>query len=167
MRPPLPAPDLAQGLLRAVHFQMAYAVSDMDLAQAMFADRYGVRNWFRLEGALPAGGHMCCALAWAGGLMIELMHAGGPGSAIYMDRLPQGEGLRIRHHHLGYWLEDEAQWEALMAQVAAGGHALPHVSLNTGLMKSCFVEAPLLGHYLEFICPEAAGRALFEKVPVN
>jgi extradiol dioxygenase family protein len=159
--------DPSNGLLCAEHFQMAYATNDIDRAQALFADCYGIRNWKRLEGQLKAGGQIRVELAWVGTIMYELMHATGEGAAIYMDRLPPGEGFHVRHHHLGYLLDSEAQWDALMVEVAEKDHVMPHVSFNEGFMKSCFVDAPILGHYLEYICPEPAARAFFESVPGN
>ncbi len=164
-RPALHA-DLSQGLLRAEHFQVAYATSDIDQAQALFRERYGIAHWTRLEGQLPAGGQMRVELAWVGTVMYELMWSSGPGSAIYMDRLPSAQGFQLKHHHLGYLL-DEAGWQQLMQTVDREGHSMPHVSHNTGFMKSCFVDAPELGHYLEYICPEEAGRAFFAGVARN
>ena len=38
-------------------------------------------------------------------------------------------------------------------------------SNNVGFLQSCFVEVPELGHYFEYIFPEAAGIAFFEGVP--
>ncbi len=166
LRPALRA-DPANGLLRAAHFQVAYATNDIERAQALFRDRYGIGQWARLEGALPAGGKIRVELAWVGTVMYELMSASGAGSAIYMDRLPDAPGFQLNHHHLGYLLDDDAQWDALMASVERKGHAMPHVSHNAGFMKSCFVDAPELGHYLEYICPDAAGLAFFESVPGN
>jgi hypothetical protein len=151
------APEL--GLLRAEHFQVAYATGDIDQALALFATRYGVTQWARLEGALATGGHIRVELAWMGTVMIELLSAHGEGAGIYMDRLA-GQALRL--HHLGYLIDDDAQWDALMR---CHGDRLAHVSHNTGFMKSCFVDAPELGHYLEYICPEPAGRAFFQSVP--
>jgi catechol 2,3-dioxygenase-like lactoylglutathione lyase family enzyme len=165
-RPALSA-DPSQGLLVSAHFQIAYTTNDIDRALALFSDRYGVREWQRLEGPLKAGGHMRVELAWVGTVMYELMHASGPGSAIYMDRLPAEGGFHLKHHHLGYMLDGEAQWQALMDEVAAKGHAMPHVSESEGFMKSCFVDAPELGHYLEYLLPTAAGRAFFDAVPGN
>jgi hypothetical protein len=165
-RPPL-IPDPASGILRAAHFQMAYATNDIDRAQALFGQRYGIRNWTRLEGQMPSGGQIRVELAWVGTIMYELLTASGEGSAIYMDRLPQGGGFKLRHHHLGYLLGSAAEWEALLAEVAAQGHPLPHVSHNPGFMNSCFVDAPELGHYLEYICPEPAGTAFFAGVARN
>ncbi len=159
--------DPAAGLLRTEHFQMAYATNDIDHACALFRDRYGIREFRRLEGPLAAGGHIRVELAWVGTIMYELLTAHGEGSSIYMSRLPPGDGFRLKHHHLGYMIADDAGWAALMAEVETKGHTLSHLSHNTGFMKSCFVDAPELGHYLEYICPEPAGLAFFESVPGN
>lgn len=161
---PLLSPDPRAGLMRAEHFQMAYATNDIDRAQALFGERYGIRNWTRLEGQLPAGGAIRVELAWVGTVMYELISAEGDGSAIYMDRLPTGEGFHLKHHHLGYLIDSQAEWQAL---IALAGEDLVHHSVNAGFMTSCFVAAPELGHYLEFIRPEAAGRAFFENVARN
>lgn len=165
LRPALHA-DLSRGLLSAEHFQVAYATSDIEQAQALFGDRFGMEHWTQLEGQLPAGGEIRVELAWVGTVMYELMWSRGPGSAIYMDRLPDKPGFHLKHHHLGY-LVDEAGWDALIQTVEREGHAMPHVSHNTGFMKSCFVDAPELGHYLEYICPAEAGSAFFKAVARN
>lgn len=152
------------GLFGAEHFQMAYATNDIDRACDIFRERYGVREFRRLEGPLAAGGKIRVELTWVGTIMYELLTASGPGSDIYVSRLPR-DGFAVKHHHLGYLIRDDAQWDALMQQVEQGGWSMPHKSINAGFMKSCFVDAPELGHYLEFICPEPAGLAFFESVP--
>ena len=121
----------------------------------------------RLAGTMPAGGHIHVELAWVGTIMYELLTATGEGAHIYIHRLPSGDGFRLRHHHLGYLIDSEAQWDALMESAQKGGHGMPHLSRNAGFMTSCFIDAPMLGHYLEFIWPEEAGRAFFESVPGN
>lgn len=164
-RPPH-LPDLSGGLLRAEHFQVAYVTNNIERAKALFRERYGIAEWTPLGGALPAGGQIRVELAWVGTVMYELLWAEGPGSAIYVDRLPKTGGFQLKHHHLGYLL-DEKGWEAMTEVVARDGHAMPHVSHNAGFMKSCFVDGPELGHYLEYICPEAAGAAFFAGVARN
>jgi hypothetical protein len=161
---PATSTDPGQGLLRAEHFQIAYATRDIDAACDLLRAAHGIETFRRLEGQLPAGGTIRVDLAWVGGIMIELLCASGAGSAIYMDRLQPGAAMTL--HHLGY-LVDAAQWRALMARVETQGHAMPHVSFNAGFMNSCFVDAPGLGHYLEYLCPEPAGLAFFESVPGN
>jgi extradiol dioxygenase family protein len=152
------------GLFGAEHFQMAYATNDIDRACTIFAERYGVREFRRLEGALPAGGKIRVELVWVGTIMYELLTASGPGSDIYMSRLP-AEGFTIKHHHLGYLIRDNTEWDALMQKVEREGWSMPHQRNNAGFMKSCFVDAPELGHYLEYICPEPAGLTFFDNVP--
>jgi hypothetical protein len=44
---------------------------------------------------------------------------------------------------------------------------MPHVSDNPGFMQSCFVDAPELGHYLEYIFPSPAGAEFLSSVPGN
>lgn len=167
----LPRPDLrpalGKGLLLAEHFQVAYATNDIDQACSLFRDRFGIGRYARLEGTLPAGGSIRVELAWVGTVMIELMTASGAGSAIYMDRLPQGEGFALRHHHLGYLVADAAEWDGLIAKAADCGFAVPHQNDNVGFMRTCFVDATPLGHYLEYILPEPAGLEFFRSVPAS
>lgn len=159
--------DPSKGLLRAEHFQMAYATNDIDRACSVFRERFGISEFRRLEGQLPAGGNIRIELAWVGTIMYELLTASGAGSAVYMDRLPAGDGFAIKHHHLGYLISDVAQWTALLAAIEAEGRAMTYLNHSPGFMRNCFVDAPELGHYLEFLCPEPAGLAFFEGVPGN
>jgi hypothetical protein len=154
--------DPANGLLRTRHFQMAYATNDMEQACALFRDRYGVREFAQLKGPLAAGGEIHVELVWLGGIMYELINAQGPGSAIFMDRLPDAPGFHVKHHHLGYLVDDEAQYDALLKRAGAD------VVFQAGsqqFMTYCFVDAPELGHYLEFIWPSQAGLDYFDTVP--
>lgn len=167
----LPQPQLAQGLWRAEHFQIAYATNDMDRACAQFKNQLGITAFRRLEGALPAGGSIRVELAWAGPVMVELLTAEGAGSAIYMDRLmqhrPSDTGFAIQLHHLGYLVADQSQWDAMLSKAADCGFAVPHSNNNPGFLRSCFVDATPLGHYLEYILPEPAGLDFFRSVPVS
>ena len=154
------------GLLRTEHFQMAYATNDIDRAMALFKDRYGVKEFRALEGQLPEGGQIHIELAWVGTIMYELLTASGPGSAIYMNRLPAGDFV-LKHHHLGFLIPDQAQWDALMEEVERNGWSMPHMNKTPGFISSCFVDVPELGHYFEYQFPEEAGRAFFDSVPGN
>ncbi|MBW8783208.1 MAG: VOC family protein [Novosphingobium sp.] len=163
-RPPV-AHDPAAGVLMAEHFQVAYATNDIDRACAIFTEQLGIREFRSLEGELPAGGHIRIELAWVGTVMYELMIASGPGSQITMSRLPQGGGFALKHHHLGYLIHDQAQWDALLAEAERKGFAVPHLNDTPGFIRSCFVDVPVLGHYLEYLFPEPAGMAFFDSVP--
>lgn len=158
--------DPARGLLRNDHFQMAYATNDIERAQALFSERYGIREYRQLKGEMPSGGHIHVELAWVGNTMYELISASGPGSEIYMSRLPDSE-FTIRHHHLGFLIYNREDWDQLHRVIAEGGFDLLSENNNQGFMRHCFVDAPELGHYLEYIFPEPAGLAFFEAVPGN
>ena len=154
------------GLLRNDHFQVAYATNDIDRACEIFSHQLGIERFRSLEGALPAGGHIRVELAWVGNTMYELLTATGAGSDIYVSRLPT-DAFAIKHHHLGFFIHDEAQWSALAAEAARMGKSLLAKNNNRGFLQSCFIDVPELGHYLEFIFPETAGIAFFEDVPGN
>ncbi len=156
----------AAGLLRTEQFQMAYATRDIDRACDLFRKRFGIKEFRRLEGQMPSGGHIRVELAWVGTIMYELITATGPGSDLYVGRVPEGE-FSIRHHHLGFLIHDAAQWEELMTTIKQNNWTMPRKSHNAGFMQSCFVDVPELGHYFEYIFPEPAGLAFFEAVPGN
>ncbi|MCJ8158556.1 VOC family protein [Sphingomonas sp. LaA6.9] len=156
----------SNGLLRADQFQIAYATNDIDAACAIFRNRFGIDAFRRLEGPLPAGGRIRVELAWVGTVMYELLTASGPGSALYMDRVPDN-GFAIRHHHLGLLIHDAAQWAALAREAERVGTPLLNLRHNEGFMRTCFVDAPTLGHYLEYIFPEPAGLEFLNAVPGN
>lgn len=166
MKRPIASFRPEEGLLRVEQFQVAYATNDIERACGIFSDRYGIREFQRLEGQLPAGGHIRVELAWVGSTMYELLTASGAGSDIYVGRLP-AEGFAIKHHHLGFLIPDQAQWDALMAEVERGKFTMPHKNTTPGFMTSCFVDAPELGHYFEYVFPTEAGLAFFEAVPAN
>jgi len=98
--------------------------------------------------------------------MYELLTASGPGSELYIGRLPADE-FAIRHHHLGFLIHTGDEWNALLTEIARKGWHMPSRSSNPGFMQSCFVEVPELGHYFEYLFPEPAGLAFLESVPGN
>jgi hypothetical protein len=161
---PAPTFDPALGLARAEHFQMAYVTSDIEEAGRLFRDSLGIREFLRLEGPMAEGGYIRADFAWVGTLMYEIIQAEGPGAEIFTGHVPQGEGFRIRHHHLGFLIHDQAQWDGVQAGAARTGFAIPHHNVNP-LVEVCFVEVPGLGHYLEYLFATPAGMDFFHSVP--
>lgn len=154
----------AEGLLLAEHFQVAYVTNDMARACEMFGSHLGIRRFSGLGGALKAGGHIEAKFAWVGSVMYEIIQASGPGSQLYMDRLPQGKDFAVKHHHFGFLLQNRPQWDAVMAKAQRLGWAIPHRNDNP-LVEVCFVDATELGHYLEYFLPKQAGLDFFNSVP--
>ncbi len=163
---PVPSYRHGDGLMRGEHFQIAYATTDMDRACAIFAAQYGVKEFRRLEGDMAEGGHVRMEIGWAGGTMYELLAAHGPGSEIFNTFLP-AEGFAIRLHHLGYFVPTASAWQAVLDEIARSGRKVVRETDVAGFLKARIVEAPELGHYLEYIFPEAGGIAFFEGAPSN
>ena len=83
-----------------------------------------------------------------------------------MGRVPDGD-FTLVHHHLGFLIRDEAEWQGLMRRVEEGGFTLAYENNTPGFIRYCFVESPPLDHYLEYLFPEPAGMAFFNDVPRN
>lgn len=156
----------ANGLFANNHFQMAYATNDIERAKQLLQGRYHIKHFQKLQGQTPAGGTIHVELAWAGSLMLELITAAGPGAELFMHQLPD-QAFSIRHHHLGYLIGSEKDWQALQTLIKNNGYRLLSENNNQGFMRHCFIDAPELGHYLEFIFPEPAGLEFLNNVPAN
>ena len=154
----------ADGLLRTDHFQVAYVTNDLTRARDVLRKRYGVGDFRHLEAKLPNDGDIQLELAWVGGIMIELVWARGPGTEFYNDRLPPQQ-FAIRHHHLGYFIHNQSNWDALQETIRLGGWNVVVENRIEGFMRWCFVDAPELGHYLEYIFPDPQGVSFFEAIP--
>lgn len=164
LRRPAVRNGLGVGPLGFEQFQTAYVTNDIDRACEVFADRYGISSFRRLEGALQEGGRIRIEIAWAGGALYELVCATGAGSQFYVNRLP-AQGFAIRHHHLGFLVPDAAGWDRLQQLIEHGGWKVALRTVVPGFMQACYIEAPELEHYLEYLLPEPAGLDFFETAP--
>lgn len=153
-------------MLGREHSHSAWVTNDLDRATAIFSERYGVSAFSFIEGDMPAGGHIRVAFAWAGGQVLEVICATGPGSEFYTEMLP-GDGFAIRFHHLGFIVHDEAGWKALEADLKAGDWPIVHQTLTGTFIDAYYIKAPELGHYLEYVRPFDAGTAFYANVPAN
>jgi hypothetical protein len=72
-----PEPKFGAGadLYRNDMFQIAYVTNDIERALKVFADRYGAKEWRRIEGELKARGHIRVEFGWAGGSLFEVTQA--------------------------------------------------------------------------------------------
>jgi len=98
--------------------------------------------------------------------MYELVCPRGPGSDIFSGHLPRTDDFVIRHHHLGYLVQNQVQWDSLQADAQRQDLRIVGHGSNP-LVEFCFVEVPELGHYLEYLYATEAGMAFFESVPRN
>jgi hypothetical protein len=115
---------------------------------------------------MPLGGQIRVAFAWAGGQVLEIISATGPGTDFYNEMLPDDE-FAIRFHHLGFIVYDEAGWSALEADLKAGDWPIAHKTLTGNFIDAYYIKAPELGHYLEYVHPLQAGVDFYASVPAN
>ncbi len=155
--------DAGKGLLLLEQFQMAYVTTDIEQAGDLFRRRLGIREFTRLEGETAAGGYIRADFAWVGTLMYELIQPEGPGSDIFSNHLPDTDEFVIRHHHLGFLVQNQAQWDAVQANAQRSGLQVLGQNSNA-LLDVCFVDVPECGHYLEYLFANETGMAFFDQV---
>ena len=158
---PVPIYDPAKGLLNNEHFQIAYVTNDLDRAVKIFRTRFGVSRFRANDDVMEGGTRVGVRSAWIGGMMYELCSGAGPGMDVYTDWAPPDGEFVLRLHHFGYLIPDELAWQALEQQIAEGGWKVRTRSNIPGFFRGCYIEAPELGHFLEFILP---GPGLLERM---
>ncbi|ARR56788.1 hypothetical protein HY78_26765 [Rhizorhabdus wittichii DC-6] len=149
-------------------FQTAYVAADIDAAVALAARRFGVAEMqVNRDVAIETGrGAALChfALAFAGPVQIELIAPAGGTDEVYRDMLPPDGGLRL--HHIGCLVGSDAEWDAVLADAAASGVAMPVRGDFGGLMRYVYLDRRAeIGHFVEYMRPGPAGQSLFEAVP--
>lgn len=150
------------GLLGYDYFQDGYITNDIERAMATLKDSMGITNWTVLSNP----GVMEIRLAWINGKQIELIETEGEFNPLYDHWIDKGGEFAIRHHHFGYYLYDDAEWAQLNRQIdALGRKRLMEAEID--MLKVIYVDAPEVGHYLEFIYPNEKGKAFFESVASN
>jgi len=162
-REPVP---LATGMLCKEHSHSAWVTNDLDRALEIFNRRYGLKDYQFLEGEEPGKGRIKVAFAWAGGQVLEIICAQGPGFTFYNEMLPEGE-FAIRFHHLGFVIHDDTGWSQLERELQEGDWEIPLQTLTHDFIDAYYIKAPELGHYLEYVRPFAAGTAFYNSVPVS
>lgn len=160
------AQPAASGMLCKEHSHSAWVTNDLDRALEIFSSRYGVGEFSFIDSPTPGGGHIKVAFAWAGGQILEIICASGPGFEFYNEMLPDDE-FAIRFHHLGFIINDEAGWKQLEKELEEGEWQIALSTLTGDFIDAYYIKAPELGHYLEYVRPFAAGDEFYNAVPVS
>lgn len=163
---PTPVYDPSKGLLHNDHFQVAYVTNDMDRAVDVFKSRFGVAAFRANDNAMANGARVGVRSVWIGGMMYEICCGAGPGMELYTDWAPEGGEFVLRFHHFGYLVADDAAWAALEREIVRGGWTVRTRSDAPGFFRGCYVEAPELGHFLEFVQPREGLLARMNATPV-
>lgn len=149
----VPVFDPARGLLHNDHYHVGYVTNDIERAAGVFRDRFGVSTFRETANELPGGSSIALRSVWLGNMMYEITCGSGPGMDLYARHAPPGGEFVLAFHHYGYLVPDEESWAVLVRQIEDGGW---NVALDTdtpGYCRACYVEAPELGHYLEYVLP--------------
>lgn len=155
------------GLMRKEQFQTGYVTNDLDRACKLLAEKYGIDEYSYIDGEMGEGGTIRVAFAWVGGNMYEIIDAkGGKEAEFYTEHLPK-DGFGLAFHHLGYMIHSQEEWDAVKAEIAERNMKIVLDSATPGFMDAIYIEAPELGHYLEYLFPEEGGLQFFGAVPAN
>jgi hypothetical protein len=155
----------SDSLLGRQHFQTAYVTTDLDQAAAMLGEMYGIKEFYvTRDFPFPMGGFLDTAMAWAGNVNIEIVQGRGNRNSIFERGLPES-GFALKHHHFGYVIPDQASWDSLVQTIEKEKRDIVFSgSLPEGL-DWIYIDAPELGHYLEYVRPHQAWIDLFESLP--
>ncbi len=115
---------------------------------------------------MQGGGAIKVAFAWAGGQILEIICASGPGGEFYNEMLPENE-FAIRFHHLGFVIHSEEDWKLLEQELQEGDWSIALTELSGNFIDAYYIKAPELGHYLEYVRPFPNGDDFYNSVPVS
>lgn len=135
------------------HFQNAFVTRNRDAAVELLRRQYGLDDFIFFEPNMdmltpdgPRRSISRVAMAWAGGLQVEVIEPVGGEIDVYSAFLPADQGLR--HHHICMRTFD---WDALLQTLADKGWPIAFEGHMDGL-KFVYVDTRReLGHYLEYL----------------
>jgi hypothetical protein len=144
-------------LLGGSFSQIAYVTNDFAHGLVGLRERLGVTRFLELPDMAymvrPDGGEAVChiALAFSGGLQIELIEPRGGVDAIYRDSLPADGSYALQIHHVAQALPSLEGLETMRTAVAAQGWPLPVQGSHPNGITYFYADLrPLVGHYVEY-----------------
>lgn len=138
------------------HYQNAYVTRDLDRAMELVRSRYGVSDYIVFEPEMvlktpsgPKPSSVRAALAWAGGLQLELIEPVSGFLDHYLPYLPADRSdASPRFHHMAVRRDD---LDAMREEIARLGLPLAFEGEVPGLVYIYLDARESLGHYLEYV----------------
>lgn len=138
------------------HYQNAYVTHDLDRAMALLKARYGVDDYIVFEPDMilktpsgPKASSVRAALAWTGGLQIELIEPVSGHLDHYLPYLPADRSDPVpRLHHIAVRRDDLA---AMREEIDRLGLPLAFEGEVPGLVFIYLDARESLGHFLEYV----------------
>ena len=160
---PRPQPNRDGGLLAPEFCQTAYVTNDIEKATQVLQMRYDIEAFTRFDNEMPDGsGTVRIALAWVNDVMLEIIDTDSP-NTIFTTKLPANE-FAIRHHHFGYFIEDDAAWDRARDHAKREGLEVVMEGDVPDMLRFFYIWSPEFDHYLEYIQPRETGRQFFASV---
>ena len=157
----------------AAVLQLGYVTTDVEEAMRRYRESYGIRDFLKFsdfQATAPSGASLTVhiALAFVKGTQIELIQPIGGEDKIFREILPDS-GFAIRHHHLGYGIFTETEWQEVQRAVVARKIRIALESEAPGMIRFQYLDVrDDLGHYLEYLYYLGeGGRKLLADVPRN
>jgi len=143
---------------KAKHSQNAYVTNDLDRAQAIWRDQYGVSEFYVFENNAPGlvsspEYRMKIALANVGGLEIELIEP-VPGLApMHAEVLPDDGSFAMAFHHIAMRIHgDLSGFEEHMASLESVANPVVWRGEMGDVMQFAYTDQrATLGHYVEHV----------------
>lgn len=142
--------------------QHAYVTTDMEQAKKVFAQDFGVKDYFQFDSSMelktPRGiehAELKIALAFVGELQIELIQPlSGPGVQLYQEVLPK-TGYGLVFHHFAYMVPGpRSAWDEFRATVGTEKHPIA-IEGDLGFVQFVYLDhRAQLGHYSEYMWAE-------------
>jgi hypothetical protein len=143
------------------HYQNAYVTRDLDGAMQLLGQQYGLSNFIVFEpdmilktpgGERPA--KVKAALAWSGGLQIELIEPVSGFVDPYLAYLPPATAsAAARLHHIALRRDD---LDEMREEISRLGLPLAFEGSVPGLIFVYLDGRETLGHYVEYVWAEPA-----------
>jgi hypothetical protein len=153
--------------------QIGYATTDCKEAVKRYGERYGVANFLLLPDtqsiiAPDRTATINVAMAFVNGTMIELIEPAGGADTIYREVLPTN-GFAVRHHHLGYAMFSEAEWEAKQEEIERQKISVVLSGEAPGVIRYQYIDLRAdIGHYVEYLYYLGqGGQELLKAIPHN
>jgi hypothetical protein len=155
----------SNSLLGRQHFQNAYVTTDLGRALAMFKESHGIEDFLMIEDFdLPMGGTINVAMAWCGSVNIEVIQPRGNRNSLYERHLPES-GFALKFHHFGYVIPDQESWDSLVVTIEENKREIVFSGKSPDGLDWIYIDAPELGHYLEYVRPSQAWIELYDTLP--
>ena len=153
------------------HYQTAYVTTDREQALKLFADRYGVTEWYRpdpfdLQTLKGESYRLSVAHAFVGETNIEVIQPVSGADVLYRDILPT-TGFGLRFHHRAFRIFSDAEWDTTRESGLAAGHTICWQGSAVGTKVLYFDTFAEIGHYAEYLYFFDIAKSSFPKIPHN